>query len=226
MDGPGPGRRTRSLGCSAREHGRENCARFAASCRSAGNFYCGYGGIAVGRRLILRAFSKTTTVRCARWQTARNCGHCGAQTMVKPRFSEILMTPKNELGGSSMVTIATISVLVGATLGLRFKVMILVPATMVMVGAVALAHVGTGSGLWPIAGKMMLAVVALQLSYVAGQYLRCAARTGFPFLKTLATGKPPDVPSPSSAPTVLWSPPSAPTAAGRTTRSLAYHDGA
>lgn len=100
-----------------------------------------------------------------------------------------------------MVTIAILSVLVGAVLGMRFKVMIFLPATMVVVGVVALAHVGTGSNPWSVAGKMSLAVIALQISYLAGQYARFAATSDLQLLKTLATDKSPDVLSKSHGPT-------------------------
>jgi hypothetical protein len=56
----------------------------------------------------------------------------------------------------------------GTMLGLRFKVIILVPfIVLVMVGTAAV-EVALGANLWSIVGAMIVSVIVLQIGYVMG----------------------------------------------------------
>jgi hypothetical protein len=71
-----------------------------------------------------------------------------------------------------------ISFLIGVVLGLRFKVLILVPAIGLALAMVAVN--GAGAGTWQLVGTMVLVATFLQLGYVGGGILRfgvCATRT-------------------------------------------------
>jgi hypothetical protein len=57
---------------------------------------------------------------------------------------------------------------IGTMLGLRFKVIILVPfIVLVMVGTAAV-EVAPGENLWSIVGAMIVSVIALQIGYLIG----------------------------------------------------------
>jgi hypothetical protein len=72
-----------------------------------------------------------------------------------------------------LVTIG-ISVLIGAALGLRFNVLILVPT--IVLAAVSTATIGIAHGdqIWSVALAMVFVVTALQISYLAGTITRAA----------------------------------------------------
>jgi hypothetical protein len=65
--------------------------------------------------------------------------------------------------------------LVGLVLGLRFKVLILVPAIGLTLAMVAVN--GNVDGVWWLVGKMVVAAVFVQLGYVGGNILRFGIST-------------------------------------------------
>ena len=70
---------------------------------------------------------------------------------------------------SAMMTMLVMTaVLIGAMLGLRFKVFILVPA--ISISSVAIFGIGIahGSGIWSVLLAAFLAITALQIGYLAG----------------------------------------------------------
>jgi hypothetical protein len=71
-----------------------------------------------------------------------------------------------------MFILAMISFLVGAVLGLRFKVFILVPAIGLALAVAAVTGIGVGDGVWRLVGTMVVAATLLQLGYVGGSILR------------------------------------------------------
>jgi hypothetical protein len=73
-----------------------------------------------------------------------------------------------------MLTAFTIAT--GAVLGLRYKVLILVPALLFVLLAVIGGGVARGAGIWAIALEMLVASTALQLGYVAGSAFDLARR--------------------------------------------------
>ena len=77
-----------------------------------------------------------------------------------------------------MLMLSLICLLVGAVLGQRFKVQILIPAMALAVAAAAgLAHAGT---FWQILGAVFVATTDLQIGYLAGvgiRYLMAVTRT-------------------------------------------------
>jgi hypothetical protein len=76
-----------------------------------------------------------------------------------------------------MLMLSLICLLVGAVLGQRFKVQVLIPAMALAVPAAAgLAHSGT---FWQILGAILIPTTSLQIGYFAGvgiRYLIAAAR--------------------------------------------------
>ena len=75
--------------------------------------------------------------------------------------------------------LAMMTLLIGALLGLRFRVFILVPA--IVVGSAAILSVGMArsDGIWPTLLAMLLAITALQVGYLSGaviQFLVAKAR--------------------------------------------------
>jgi len=71
-----------------------------------------------------------------------------------------------------MMILIPLSVLVGAMLGLRFKVFVLVP---VICGALAIAVVegiAGGDGLWRLVFAMIVIAASLQLGYILGIVVR------------------------------------------------------
>jgi len=68
--------------------------------------------------------------------------------------------------------IVIIHVLAGATLGLRFKVMILVPALTLTMLFAAIVGVTRGDQFWSIAVAMILLGTAIQVGYLAGILVR------------------------------------------------------
>src|SRR5216684_9146850 len=68
--------------------------------------------------------------------------------------------------------IVIILVLAGAALGLRFKVMILVPALILTMLFAAIVGVTRGDQFWSIAVAMILLGTAIQVGYLAGILVR------------------------------------------------------
>jgi hypothetical protein len=68
--------------------------------------------------------------------------------------------------------IVIILVLAGAVLGLRFKVMILVPAVTLTMLFAAIFGVTRGDRFWSIAVAMILLGTAIQVGYLAGILIR------------------------------------------------------
>ena len=68
--------------------------------------------------------------------------------------------------------IVIIHVLAGAALGLRFKVMILVPALTLTMLFAAIVGVTRGDQFWSIAIAMILLGTAIQVGYLAGILIR------------------------------------------------------
>jgi hypothetical protein len=67
-----------------------------------------------------------------------------------------------------MTMLATTAILIGAVLGLRYKVLILVPAT--IFGSAATLGIGMAqmNSVWLVPLAMVLAITALQVGYLAG----------------------------------------------------------
>jgi hypothetical protein len=75
-----------------------------------------------------------------------------------------------------VIELAFISVLAGIALGLRYKVVILVPAiTFVMIFAITVG-VARGDHFWSIALAIALVGTAAQLGYLVGIAIRAAVR--------------------------------------------------
>jgi hypothetical protein len=72
-----------------------------------------------------------------------------------------------------MIMLAVISAPVGAVLGLRYKVLVLVPSPGVI--AVALAGVAHGDGAWSILLSSVAMATVVQLGYLLGVFTRFAA---------------------------------------------------
>jgi len=66
-------------------------------------------------------------------------------------------------------------ILVGAALGLRFKVFVLVPATAVALGIVAVGQIAYGQSLGRIAIAMIAIAASIQIGYIGGIVIRFAA---------------------------------------------------
>ena len=68
--------------------------------------------------------------------------------------------------------IVIIHVLAGVALGLRFKVLILLPAVNLTMLFAAIVGVARGDMFWSIAIAMILLVTAIQVGYLAGILIR------------------------------------------------------
>ena len=73
-----------------------------------------------------------------------------------------------------MLTLTIVTTLVGAVLGLRYKVFTLLPAVMFVLAFVIGVDVARGAGIWRIALDMMVATTALQLGYAGGSAFAAA----------------------------------------------------
>jgi hypothetical protein len=71
-----------------------------------------------------------------------------------------------------MLNLFILSVLIGAVLGMRLKVLILIPAIGLFVIGVAGIGTARGDGIWLVASTVVLAAICLQLGYVAGSTTR------------------------------------------------------
>jgi hypothetical protein len=71
-----------------------------------------------------------------------------------------------------MTLLAMTAMLIGALLGLRFKVLILVPA--IVIGSAATLGIGMAhsNSLWFTLLAMVLAITALQMGYLGGAIIR------------------------------------------------------
>jgi hypothetical protein len=67
-----------------------------------------------------------------------------------------------------LTMLATTAILIGALLGLRFKVLILVPAIVFSSAATLGIGMAHSSSVWLVAFAMVLAITALQMGYLAG----------------------------------------------------------
>jgi hypothetical protein len=80
-----------------------------------------------------------------------------------------------------MLTLLVVSLLVGTLLGLRFKVLILLPAVFAALLGILAVGISSG-GLSSSALAMVIAATCLQLGYLigsAGRYLSSAMRAGW-----------------------------------------------
>jgi hypothetical protein len=71
-----------------------------------------------------------------------------------------------------MLILTMISFLIGVVLGLRFKVLILIPAIGLALAVVALN--GTGDGTWQLVGTIVVVATSLQFGYVGGSISRAS----------------------------------------------------
>jgi hypothetical protein len=74
--------------------------------------------------------------------------------------------------GFAMINLVLFSLLVGAVLGIRLKVLVLVPAIGFFVIAIAGIGVARGDAFSTIASAIALTVVAIQLGYLGGSATR------------------------------------------------------
>jgi hypothetical protein len=65
-----------------------------------------------------------------------------------------------------------IGILLGAVLGLRFKVLVLVPVICAALPVVVVAGIARGDGLWQLVLAMIVIATFLQLGYVLGIVVR------------------------------------------------------
>ncbi len=69
-----------------------------------------------------------------------------------------------------MILLVIISLLAGALLGLRFKVLILVPAIIFTFISTLGLGIGHGDGIWSILLAIVFAVTAVQMGYLGGTF--------------------------------------------------------
>ena len=67
-----------------------------------------------------------------------------------------------------MVSLSVCAVMIGAALGSRFKVLVLVPATAISVLVTMVVAFCAGAGTWSALVLALDAVISLQLGYLAG----------------------------------------------------------
>ena len=82
------------------------------------------------------------------------------------------MDPVGKRANTMALEIVIIHFLAGAALGLRFKVMILVPALTLTMLFAAMVGVTRGDQFWSIALAMILLGTAIQVGYLAGILIR------------------------------------------------------
>jgi len=78
-----------------------------------------------------------------------------------------------------MLTLALVSLLVGAVLGMRFRVLVLLPAIFTALLAILAFGISSAAGFSVIALAMVLATACLQLGYLG----TVAARHGVPLAR-------------------------------------------
>jgi len=72
------------------------------------------------------------------------------------------------------IALASINVLAGIALGLRYRVVILVPAVSLVVTFVVIVGIARGDHFWSIILAMVIVGIALQLGYLIGIAIRAA----------------------------------------------------
>jgi hypothetical protein len=76
------------------------------------------------------------------------------------------------------MAVSIISLLIGMVLAQRFKVLALVPAMAVVILLAIAAEVARGAGFWPTALFAVLAMVSVQIGYLAGMAVRSLLAAG------------------------------------------------
>ena len=76
-----------------------------------------------------------------------------------------------------MMLIAMTVMLIGAVLGLRFKVFVLLPATVLSLAASLCAGIAHSDSPWSILLTAALALATLQIGYLAGSVVNASATT-------------------------------------------------
>jgi hypothetical protein len=71
-----------------------------------------------------------------------------------------------------MFSLAIIYALIGAVLGLRFKVMVLVPTIAITVLVIAIGNFGFGTGFGMAVIETVIAVTLVQVGYLCGAAIR------------------------------------------------------
>jgi hypothetical protein len=71
-----------------------------------------------------------------------------------------------------MVILMVIGILVGTVLGLRFKVLVLVPVSCVALPIVVVDGIARGDELWRLALAVIVIATSLQLGYILGNVVR------------------------------------------------------
>ena len=79
-----------------------------------------------------------------------------------------------------MIGLLAIGVAAGILLGLRFRVLVLVPATLVAAGAVAVTGLAVGHRLGVVALAVLGTVALLQIGYVVGCVIQAASPLRLP----------------------------------------------
>jgi len=67
-----------------------------------------------------------------------------------------------------MISLSILCTVVGAILGLRFKVLVLLPATLATGVVIAAVSVSTGTGVWWTVILTVMGVTLLQIGYLGG----------------------------------------------------------
>ena len=71
-----------------------------------------------------------------------------------------------------MAVLSTISAIVGVALGLRFKLLILVPAIGLVAAIIGAGGVGSGESPWHLALAIAAAAISIQVGYLGGAMVR------------------------------------------------------
>jgi hypothetical protein len=71
-----------------------------------------------------------------------------------------------------MFSLAIVFALIGSVLGLRFKVMVLVPTIAISLIAIVIFNVVLGSGIWMAVIETVIAVTLVQVGYLCGAVIR------------------------------------------------------
>jgi hypothetical protein len=71
-----------------------------------------------------------------------------------------------------MFSLAIIYALIGAVLGLRFKVMVLAPTIALSLVIIAGVNLAFGTGLWMAVIETVIAVTSVQIGYLGGAAIR------------------------------------------------------
>jgi len=99
---------------------------------------------------------------CSSADEAWGSGHMLSLHGATPKWIKV---PERRL---SMVTFTIVSVLVGALLGMRFRVFILLPVVLLTVAIVAAVGLARESGAWRILLEIVVVMTALELGYLGG----------------------------------------------------------